>query len=88
MTDEQWITLDGYDPNTGELETPLIAVWKDLQNKGGTGAVTNLPHGTKAKLICREGDGLLIETKDGKRGWITAHFTREFKGDVSDDWKI
>lgn len=84
----QWVTLDGTDPRTGDLEVPLIAVWNDYNNRMA-GTAGNLRHGTIVKLIRREGDGLLIETADGlTRGWITAHFTTEYKRDVSDNWAV
>ncbi len=36
----------------------------------GVPVVTTVNEGDKVKLIRREGDGVLIETRDCKRGWM------------------
>ena len=73
----QLVTLDGYDPETGVLVL-RISLRKDL-NSPPSGVITTLNHGESVKFIRREGDGVLVETKDDKRGWVASFFVREFK---------
>jgi len=41
--------------------------------------VAQVPHGEQVKFIARSGDGILIETKAGQRGWVTYWFIKELK---------
>lgn len=74
---ERFVTLDGYDAATG-ITIQKINLWKDYNNRRA-GISATAQHGEKVKLIRREGDGVLVETKAGKRGWVTYYFIKEFK---------
>lgn len=73
----QLLTLDGYDPGTGILVL-RIPLRKDPDSPP-SGVITALNHGESVKFIQREGDGVLVETKDGKRGWAASSFIKELK---------
>ena len=73
----QLLTIDGYDPETGVLVL-RIPLRKDL-NSPPAGVITTLNHGESVKFIQREGDGVLVETKDGKRSWAASSFIKELK---------
>ena len=73
----QFVTLDGYDSNTGIL-VRWITLWKDQNNRAvGISATAN--HGEGVKFINKEGDNILVETRDGKRGWVASFLVKEFK---------
>ena len=73
----QLLTLDGYDASTGIL-VRWITLWKDQNNRAvGISATAN--HGEGVKFINKEGDNILVETRDGKRGWVASFFVKEFK---------
>lgn len=70
------VTLDGYD--SGELVTPVINLWKDYDNRAA-GVAGKAKHGQKVEMIERKGDGVLIETDSGVKGWVTYYFIKELK---------
>ena len=73
----QLVTLDGYNASVG-IVVRRITLWKDQNNRGaGVSATAN--HGEGVKFIQREGDNVLVETSDGKRGWVTSYFIKELK---------
>ena len=73
----QLVTLDGYDASAG-IVVRRITLWKDQNNRAaGISATAN--HGDGVKFIQREGDSVLVETTDGKRGWVTSYFIKELK---------
>lgn len=76
-TPTQTATLDGYDSASGTtLQT--INIWRNYtdRNQGLAGKGT---HGEAVQLIRREGDGVLIQTSAGVRGWVNYRFIRELK---------
>ena len=68
-------TIDGYDPASESIIDP-INLWSDYETRVYAGKVR---HGEKVKIIKRVGDGVLIEKQNGKRGWLTYFFIKEFK---------
>lgn len=68
-------TIDGYDPASGTTIDP-VRLWSDYKNRTFAGTVR---HGEKVKLIKRDGDGVLIEKRNGKRGWVTYFFIKGLK---------
>ncbi len=76
-TDEsvKYVTLDGQDEGITIKE---IRLWKDYNNRM-SGVATTASHGEKVTFIRREGDGVLVETKNKIRGWVTYYFVKEFK---------
>ncbi len=68
------LTIDGWDPASKSVIDPLN-LWKDYQSRTYAGKVR---HGEIVTLVKREGDGVLIETKSGLRGWITYFFIKEY----------
>ncbi len=71
------MTLDGYDARAGFV-VRWITLWKDHVNRAaGVSATAN--HGEEVKFVHREGDDVLVETRDGKRGWVDSYFIKEFK---------
>lgn len=74
------LTIDGWDPATNSIIDPLN-LWENYETRTYAGKVR---HGNKVWYVRRNGDGILIETKSGQRGWITYFFIREFKNEMSD----
>lgn len=73
----QLVTLDGYDP-VSHIVVRWINLSKDYKNReAGIAATAN--HGDAVKFIQREGDNVLVETTDGRRGWVASYFVKEFK---------
>lgn len=68
-------TIDGYDPTTNTTINPLN-IWEDYQTRKFAGKVN---HKEKITVLKRDGDGVFIETKEGKKGWITYWFIKELK---------
>ena len=71
------VTLDGYDASTN-MTVEDINIWKDYNNRS-LGISTRGKHGQKVKLLNKVGDGVEVETKDGKKGWVTYYFIKELK---------
>ena len=71
------VTIDGKDPSTGLIIEP-INVWKDYNNRAA-GIATTVKDGQRVQFVRRTGDGVLIQTHEGKRGWVTYWFIEEFK---------
>ncbi len=69
------LTIDGRDPATGDIIDP-INLWENYETRTYAGKVS---HGQQVYLVKREGDGVLIETKNGLRGWVTYFFIKEYK---------
>ena len=61
----------------GSIGVPIINLWDNYQTRSRV--VARVPHGEQVKFIRRSGDGILIETKSGQRGWVTYWFIKEFK---------
>lgn len=73
------VTLDGYDANANPpITIHNIDLWNDFKNRSKGISVT-AKHGDRVKLIRREGNGVLVETLNGKRGWVTFYFIKELK---------
>jgi hypothetical protein len=72
-----YVTLDGYDKAAG-ITVQTINVWKDYNDRNA-GTVGTGRHGEKVEVVRRSGDGVQIELSNGKRGWVTYYFIREFK---------
>jgi len=36
-------------------------------------------HGELVKFIRRDADNVLVETKDGKRGWVNSYFIKKLR---------
>ncbi|MBE7546623.1 MAG: hypothetical protein K8F34_05000 [Candidatus Kuenenia stuttgartiensis] len=76
---EQYVTLDGYDAGTNPpITIHNINLWNDYKNRSKGISVT-AKHGDRVKLIRREGNGVLVETLNGKRGWVTYYLIKELK---------
>jgi hypothetical protein len=69
------LTIDGWDPASQTVIDP-INLWTSYENRTYAGKVR---HGEKVWYVKREGDGVLVETKSGKRGWVTYFFIKEFR---------
>lgn len=74
---ESFVTIDGYD-SASETIVREINLWRDYQDRS-MGVSVTARHGEKVKLIRRAGDGILVETKSGKQGWVMYYFIKEFK---------
>lgn len=72
-----WLTLDGKESG-GTLAATEIVLWKDRHNRdAGIAGVGR--HGQTVKQIRRAPDAVLVELKDGTRGWVTYYFIKEYK---------
>lgn len=63
---EKFVTLDEHDTSSN-ITVKNINLWKNYKDRAA-GIVATVNHGDSVKLIKREGDGILVETRDGKRG--------------------
>jgi hypothetical protein len=72
----QWVTLDGTE--NGQVMVRTINLWKDYNNRS-RGTVGSARHGERVKLIRESGEGVLVETSSGTRGWVTYYFVKELK---------
>jgi len=70
----QFVTLDGYD-SSGGFVVQRITLWKD-QKDHAAGISATAKHGESVKFIQRESDSVLVETTDGKRGWVSSYFIK------------
>jgi len=53
-------------------------LWRELNNPlAGVNAVAR--HGEQVKLIKQDGERILVETLNGRRGWTKKGFVKEFK---------
>jgi len=73
----QLLTLDGLDPGTGilVLRIPL----RKEPNDSSRAIVATPHHGESVKFVQRDAENVLVETKDGTRGWVSSWFVKEFK---------
>lgn len=69
------VTIDGTDNDAGDVIQD-INLWENYQTRTWAGRVK---HGQKVYFIRREGDGVLVETKSGLKGWVTYWFIKEEK---------
>jgi hypothetical protein len=71
------VTIDGYDSEAGVI-VDRVNLWKSYKDrtKGIAGAVS---HGDRVKMLEQSGDGVLIESRTGVRGWVTYFFIKELK---------
>ena len=72
-----YVTLDGYDKDA-DVTIYDINVWKDYDDRAA-GIVGTGNHGEQVKFIKQVGDGVLIELPNGKQGWVTYYFIKEYK---------
>ena len=77
ITPGQLLTIDGYDPGTGVLVL-RIPLRKDPDSPP-SGVIATLNHGESIKFVRREGDSVLVDAKDEKRGWVASQFIKELK---------
>ena len=73
----QLLTIDGYDPGTGVLVL-RIPLRKDPDSPP-SGVIATPNHGELVKFVRREGDSVLVDTKDEKRGWVASYFIKELR---------
>jgi len=66
----QMVTINGTD-ETGALIDP-VNVWATYQPRGRV--VAHVRNGEQVAMLKREGDGVLIQTRDGTQGWVTYWF--------------
>lgn len=71
-----YATIDGYADVAQELIDP-VNVWDNYKTR--TAIVARVRHGERVGIVRREGDGVLIETSNGVRGWLTYTFLRDIK---------
>ena len=76
-TTDELITLDGYDAKAARIVHELY-LWRDYKNPV-VGVSATATHGEKVKLILKEGDHVLVETLNGKKGWVNSSYIKEFK---------
>ncbi len=73
----QLLTLDGLDPGTGIL---VLRIPLSKEPAGSATAITATSnHGELVKFVQRDAENVLVETKDGKRGWVSTRFVKELK---------
>lgn len=73
----QIVTLDGYDASVG-ITVLTISLWNDYRNHAA-GFAGMSRHGDGVKFIKRVDDSVLVEVSDGRRGWVSTIFIKEFK---------
>lgn len=69
------LTIDGYDPDSNSI-IERINLWSNYETR--TRIVGQVAHGEKVFLVKRAGDGVLVERRDGLRGWLTYWFIKEY----------
>jgi hypothetical protein len=73
----QLLTLDGLDSGTGLL---VLRIPLRKEPAGSATAITATSnHGELVKFVQRDAENVLVETKDGKRGWVSTRFVKELK---------
>lgn len=70
------LTINGYDEATKEI-IPRINLWNNYETRERI--VGQVRHGQKVVLIKRVGDGVMIETTSGMKGWLTYWFIKEYQ---------
>ncbi len=73
----QIVTLDGYEASVG-ITVLTISLWNDHRNHAA-GFAGMGRHGDGVKFIKRVDENVLVEVSDGRRGWVTTIFIKEFK---------
>lgn len=73
----QPLTLDGLDSGTGILVL-RIPLREELAGYS-TAVVATGNHGEPVKFVQRDAENVLVETKDGRRGWVSTRFIKELK---------
>ncbi len=68
------VTITAYDL-ASDSYLNHINVWDDYD--GRNKIITKLYHRDKVKMLKRVGDGVIIETPDGKVGWLSYFFIKE-----------
>ena len=71
------VTLDGYDAEA-KITVHEINLWKEYENRAA-GVAGTAKHGQQVQMIERKGDGVLVETDSGVKGWVTYYFIKELK---------
>ena len=71
------VTLDGYDASVG-ITVLIISLWNDYRNHAA-GFAGMSRHGDGVKFIKRVDENVLVEVSDGRRGWVSTIFIKEFK---------
>lgn len=71
------VTIDGYEKDAGLIVDP-VNVWKSYSSRT-SGVSGTVSHGDHVKLLDRSGDGVLIESSSGVRGWVSYQFIKELK---------
>ena len=71
------VTLDGYDASVG-ITVLIISLWNDYRNYAA-GFAGMSRHGDGVKFIKRVDENVLVEVSDGRRGWVSTIFIKEFK---------
>jgi hypothetical protein len=69
------LTIDGYD-RASKSVIPRINLWNDYETRARV--VGQVSDSEKVLLIKRVGDGVLVETHTGVRGWLTYWFIKEY----------
>ena len=69
------VTINATDE--GGLTIPQVNLWDNYQTRSRV--VAQVRHGDKVFLIRQEGGGVLIETRSGERGWVSAPFIAELR---------
>ena len=73
----QFLTLDGLDSGTGILVL-RIPLRKEPAGPSTT-IIATRNHGEQVKFVQRDAESVLVETKDGTRGWVSSRFVKELK---------
>lgn len=73
----QPLTLDGLDSGTGVLVL-RISLKKEPAGSS-TEIVATRDHGEPVKFVQGDAENVLVETKDGRRGWVSTRFIKELK---------
>ena len=73
----QLLTLDGLDSGTGILVL-RIPLRKEPAGSS-TAVIATGDHGEAVKFVQRDAENILVETKDGRRGWVSTRFIKELK---------
>lgn len=73
----QLLTIDGLDPGTGILVLRIPLRKEPAASATAITATSN--HGELVKFVQRDAENVLVETKDGKRGWVSTRFVKELK---------
>lgn len=73
----QPLTLDGLDAGTGILVL-RIPLRKEPAGSS-TAVIATGNHGEPVKFVQRDADNVLVETRDGKRGWVASYFIKELR---------